>query len=197
MDPCRFFLQPLLLVSLSRPKHGLECVEFAKYSLFQAARLVDKIRSRLFRCVGHCTVKLSLNLFGENKICKFVWHVLWPCAVSDVSNALEKHWRLIWPRLSREVPTCLQHALPCTDAVSHIQRLLYQDPCGRPNGRQVVVACSHQLSAWSEKTFRQLKLDHKLRQPVNAGKLFGDLSESTRNFLCFVGQVMLASHLRM
>lgn len=29
--PLSIFWQPLLLLSLSRPKHGLECVEFAKY----------------------------------------------------------------------------------------------------------------------------------------------------------------------
>ena len=190
--PLSIFLRPLLLVSfVSRPKHVLDCAEFAKYlcgkTLFQASRLVDKIRSRLFRSVATARLNSLLNLFGETKICKFVWHVPWPCAVSDVSSALEKHWRLI----GRNRRMRFRHVCSMLCLVQK-RSLTYKDFCNMIRVARQMDAksllhepCSHRLSAWSGKTFRQLKLYHELRQPVDAGKLFRDLSENMREFLCF------------
>ena len=165
-------------------------------TLFQAARLVDKIRSRLFRCVATarwnsrwiCSAKTRfVSLFG---MC--YGHV-----PSQMSAVL---WRSTGVWFGRNCRMRFRHVCSMLCLVQ-TRSLTYKDFCIRIRVARQMDAksllhepCSHH---GSEKTLRQLKLDHKLRQPVNAGKLFRDLSESTRNFLRFVGQVMLASHLCM
>ena len=190
--PLSIFLCPLLFVAfLSRPKHTFDFVELtkrvARNLLFHAAQVVSMIRSQLFRSVAIARLNMLLEFFGESRVGTFLWRIPWPVGTCDVRQILNNHWRSIGLgcRLRFKHVSSMLSLVP--DAAVTYKRWFNIVSVARNMDGKKWLGFAHadKLSAWSGKSFRQLKLFHKLRKPVVAGQLWQQMFCDLKKFSMF------------
>ena len=192
IGPLSIFLCPLLFVAfLSRPKHAFDFAELtqrvARNLLFHAAQVVGMIHSQLFRSVAVARLNRLLEFFGETRVGTFVWKVPWPVATCDVWQILNHHWRSIGSGSRLRFKHVISMVSLVPDAAVTYKRWFNMVRVARNmDGKKWLgFDRAEKLSAWNGTFFRQLKLFHKMRQPIVAGQLWQQMSDDMKKFGMF------------
>lgn len=190
--PISIFSHPVLLtVYLSKPRHEFDACDILRFvsviAVFKSVQLVRFIRSKLFRAIATSRLNVLLGAFGEVKIGRYIWHVPWPGTVADVKGILEKFWSII----GRGCRYRFRHiySMVCIvqkRATTYKTFFNMVSVARKMDGHAFLQEqLAERQKAWSGEKFQQLKLYHKLRMPVDCGKVFQELAVAAQQFMSF------------